>query len=62
MWVKLMIKKFCLALPKDRQSFCEVQKKNVVRLFQIFFLLHMDYPNVPKMQKFSKKSNWKWVK
>jgi hypothetical protein len=24
----------CLVLPKDRQSFCEVQKKNVIRFFQ----------------------------
>ena len=40
----------CLALPKDCQSFCEV-KKNVIRFFQKKILFHMNYPNVPKMQK-----------
>ena len=61
---KKIFKKFfcqCLALPKDRQSFCEVQKKCHQIFFKNFFLFHMNYPNVPKMQKISKNSNWKWV-
>ena len=51
----------CLPLPKDRQSFCEVQKKCHQIFSKKIFLFHMNYPNVPKMQKFSKNSNWKWV-
>ena len=39
----------CLALPKDRQSFCEVQKKMSSDLKKDTF--HMNYPKVPKMQK-----------
>ena len=45
---------FQLALPKDRQSFCEVKKKRH-QISKKNKLLHMNYPNVLKMQKFSKK-------
>ena len=42
-----------LALHKDRQSPTKISSD----FFKKTFLLHMNYPNVPKMQKLSKKSN-----
>ena len=50
----------CLALPKDRQSYCEVQK-NVIRFFQKKIFVTNELSKYSKIQQFSKTSNWKWV-
>ena len=66
-WVKLILKKIsifffqCLALPKDRQKFGEVQKKCPQIFSKLFFYLLISYKNIPKMSKMSKNCNEKWA-
>ena len=54
---KKIFKKFffqCLALPKDRQSFCEVQK-NVIRFFQKIFFIPYELSKCSRNAKIFKK-------